>query len=283
MADITGYELSRRWFDFCFSNPEKITPTHTALYFFAVEHCNRLGWKRKFGLPTEMAKDALGIKSWHTYIKVFNDIVSFGFFDLIEKSKNQYSSNIIALIKNDEALDKALDEATSKHLTKQLQSTYLSYDSIDKLITNKLRLITENIDLISENLEKWVKAELSKPKIDSEVRSSQFEKFWDYYKKGSKKVAKERFMKLSEADIEIIRVHLPAYFKAHPDKKFRKDAERYLSNRLWENDDVKELAQKLELPKNWFNIDLEPKYWALLNPEQVKRKKLQDARRSMGV
>jgi hypothetical protein len=159
MANITGYELSRRWFDFCFANPEKITPTHTALYFFAVEHCNRLGWKRKFGLPTEMAKDALGIKSWHTYIKVFNDIVSFGFFELVEKSKNQYSSNIIALIKNDEALDEALDKATSKHMTKQLQSTYQSNDSIDKLLTINQELITNNIDLITQNLSKWIDSE----------------------------------------------------------------------------------------------------------------------------
>ena len=56
---MNGYELSRSWFDFCFENPEKISPNHTALYFFCIEHCNRLGWKNKFGLPMEMAKEAL--------------------------------------------------------------------------------------------------------------------------------------------------------------------------------------------------------------------------------
>ena len=40
---MTGYELSRDWFDFCFENPDKVKPTHAALYFFAIEHCNRLG------------------------------------------------------------------------------------------------------------------------------------------------------------------------------------------------------------------------------------------------
>ena len=49
---MNGYELSRNWFDWCFENPEKIKPNHTALYFFAVEHCNRLGWKKKYGMPT---------------------------------------------------------------------------------------------------------------------------------------------------------------------------------------------------------------------------------------
>ena len=115
---LTGYDLSRDWFDFCYENPEKICPSHTALYFFAIEHCNRLGWKPKFGLPTEMTKEAIGIKSTHTYIKIFNDLVEFGFFKLIEKSKNQYSSNIIALSKNDKALYKALDNTTKQYQNK---------------------------------------------------------------------------------------------------------------------------------------------------------------------
>ena len=91
---MNGYELSRKWFDWCFENPEKTKPIHTALYFFAVEHCNRLGWKHKFGLPTEMAKEAIGVKSWHTYIASFNDLVEWGFFVLIEKSKNHVYQSI---------------------------------------------------------------------------------------------------------------------------------------------------------------------------------------------
>lgn len=137
---MNGYELSRKWFDFCFENPEKVTPLHTALYMFSVEHCNRLGWKEKFGLPTEMTKEALGIKSWHTYIKAFNDLVDWNFFTLIQRSKNQYSSNIIALSNFDEALDEAYDKALTKHISKQLQSN----DSIIKLITNNLKPITDN-------------------------------------------------------------------------------------------------------------------------------------------
>jgi len=90
---MNGYELSRAWFDWSFENPEKISPNHTALYFFAIEHCNRLGWRKKFGFPTEMAKDAIGIKSYNTYSKTLSDLVEWGFIIMIEKSKNQYSSN----------------------------------------------------------------------------------------------------------------------------------------------------------------------------------------------
>ena len=137
---MNGYELSRNWFDFCFDNPDKVKPNHTALYFFTVEHCNRLGWKPKFGLPTEMAKEAIGIKSYNTYKATLNDLIDFGFIIMIERSKNQYSANIIALSNFDKALDKApdkaLDKALIKHMTKQgestVQSTGESIDSINK-------------------------------------------------------------------------------------------------------------------------------------------------------
>jgi len=115
---MNSYELSRLWFDWAFSNPSKITPAHGILYFFCIEHCNRLGWKKEFGLPTGMAKEAIGIRSYNTYKKVLDDLVEWGFIKMIEKSKNQYSSNIIALSKFDKAHDKALDKAIIKHMTK---------------------------------------------------------------------------------------------------------------------------------------------------------------------
>jgi hypothetical protein len=134
---MNGYELSRNFFDFCFENPEKVKPNHVALYFFAIEHCNRLGWKEKFGLPTEMAKDAIGINSYNTYSKTLSDLIEWGFIILVQKSVNQYSSNIVAISKFDKALDKALDKAMIKHDTKQRDSTIQSIDSIDKHITSK--------------------------------------------------------------------------------------------------------------------------------------------------
>lgn len=133
---MNGYTLSRNWFDFCFDNPDLIKPNHTALYFFCIEHCNRLGWKNKFGLPTTMAKEAIGIRSYNTYINTLNDLVDWKFIEMVERSKNQYSSNIIALSNFDKAHDKALDKAIVKHVIKQGESIV----SIDKPInkeTNK--------------------------------------------------------------------------------------------------------------------------------------------------
>jgi len=120
--EINGYQLSRAWFDWSFENPEKVSPNHSAIFFFAIEHCNRLGWKEKFGFPTRMAMDAIGIKKHQTYIRYFNDLVEWGFFKLIQKSLNQYSANIISLQIAKPKNGKALDKAIIKHAAKQIAS-----------------------------------------------------------------------------------------------------------------------------------------------------------------
>jgi len=126
------YSLTRNFWDYSFENPDKLKPNHAAIYFFAIEHCNRLGWKPKFGLPTTMAKDAIGIRSYNTYIETLSDLIDFGFIELVEKSRNQYSSNIIALSNFDKATTKALDKAFIKHSTKQGIKQGESTSSIDK-------------------------------------------------------------------------------------------------------------------------------------------------------
>lgn len=130
------YKLYRAFWDFAFENTDKIKPNHVAIYSFAIEHCNRLGWKQKFGFPATMVLEATGIKSYSVYKKTFDELVEFGFFEVIQYSKNQYSSNIIALKENYKANSKALDKALIKHVSKQSESTLESIDSIDKQINN---------------------------------------------------------------------------------------------------------------------------------------------------
>jgi hypothetical protein len=137
---MNSYELSRKFWDFAFENPDRIKPIHSAIYFFAIEHCNRLGWKEKFGLPSQMVMEAIGVKNWRTYSQGLNELIDFGFIKLLEKSSNQYSSNIIAIVNFTKADTKALDKALQKHSTKQGQSIV----SIDKQETkNKETYIPE--------------------------------------------------------------------------------------------------------------------------------------------
>lgn len=143
------FKLLRDFWDFTFDNPEKIKANHCALYCFIVEHCNRLGWKPKFGLPTTMAKDAIGIRSYNTYIETLSDLIDFGFIELVEKSRNQYSSNIIALSNFDKATSKALNKALIKHHTKQVVKQGESISTIDKPSTKYQIQVYRSFDHLS--------------------------------------------------------------------------------------------------------------------------------------
>tara|TARA_R110001606_G_scaffold398055_1_gene576196 strand:- start:6649 stop:7455 length:807 start_codon:yes stop_codon:yes gene_type:complete len=156
---MNGYELNRKWFNFSFENKEA-KPIHTAIYIYAIEHCNKLGWKKEFGFPTDLVMEVLSIKSYNTYSKALKDLVDFGFIKMIEKSKNQWTANLIALSNFDKADNKALDKATAKHTSKQLQSTYQgtiqSIDSINKLLNKEtIKLINkqtkEFCDFVNKN------------------------------------------------------------------------------------------------------------------------------------
>jgi len=134
---MTGYEFSRAWFNFSFTQPHKIKPSHTAIYFFAIERCNHMGWKKEFGFPTDLAMEALGIKNYRTYMSALQDLVDWGFIKWIQKSKNQYTANIIALVKNNKAPNIALDKAWCVQSAKQVQPTQQSIASIDKQVNLK--------------------------------------------------------------------------------------------------------------------------------------------------
>jgi hypothetical protein len=145
---MNSYELSRNFCDWAFNNPDKIKPIHYAIYYFSIEHCNRLGWKDKFGLPSQMVMEAIGVKNWRTYSAGLNDLVEYGFIEMVEVSKNQYSSNIVAIVKNTKAPTKALDKALQKHSTKHSQSTV----SIDKQLNNKQETIEQRKKSFAEML-----------------------------------------------------------------------------------------------------------------------------------
>jgi len=207
--NFSGYDLSRKWFDFCFVNPEKIRPIHSAIYFFAIEHCNRLGWKEKFGFPSQMVMEAIGVKNWRTYQKALQEIIDFGFIKMIEKSKNQYSSNIIAIVKNTKATTKALDKALQKHSTKQGQSTV----SINKQRTNNKEQITK-----------------------------QFNIFWDLYHDITKKPKTEKpqgfkyFKKLNKTEMESAIDNIQKYYDSVSDKAYLKKAYTYLRDKSFNNE-----------------------------------------------
>lgn len=247
--EVSGYELSRNWFDFCFENPEKAKPNHTALYFFIVEHCNRLGWKSKFGLPTTMAMEAIGIKSYNTYKKTLDDLIEFGFIDMIEKSKNQYSSNIIALSNFNKALDKALDKAMIKHTSKQSESTHQSIDSIFKHITKNIEQLTlEQIEILKNKI-----IEIDKKEI---------------YSKESKTVETEIIEK-TENDLEYERFNKWIDENAPYVRKIKNQItqpEYFRLTEIYSGEQIKEILSAIsnykDSPKKYTSVNLTLRKWA---------------------
>lgn len=145
---MTGYEYSRNFFDWAFENPDINTPSHTATYMWIIDKWNRSGQVQKLVLPSSESMAAIGVKSYNTYIKVLQDLIEFGFIEMIQKSKNQFTANIIALSNFDKALDKALDKAMIKHTTKQHESTIQSTDESNYSIykqSNKVTIEQSNI------------------------------------------------------------------------------------------------------------------------------------------
>lgn len=65
-------------------------------------------------------------------------------------------------------------------------------------------------------------------------RDDAFEDLWLLYeRKGSKANAKKEFAKLSEAEIELMRHHIPAYLESRPERQYRQDFERYIKHKTF--------------------------------------------------
>ena len=217
---MNSYELSRKFWDYAFDNPEKIKPIHSAIYFFAIEHCNRLGWKQKFGLPSQMVMEAIGVKNWKTYSSGLNDLIEWGFINLIEKSVNQYSSNIIAIVNFTKAPTKALDKALLEHSTKQSLKHSQSIVSIDKQLNNE--------------------------QVNNKTIKQSFETFWNLYdKKVDRKKSFDKWKRLKESERDQIIEKTPDYVKHHSEIKYRKNPVTFLNNRSWE-DEIKTESQASE-------------------------------------
>ena len=197
------YSLSRSFWDFSFSNPEKMKPIHSSIYFFAIEHCNRLWWKDKFWFPTTMVMDAIWISNYSSYKKWLEELVEWGFIKMIQVSKNQYSANVISLIQFVWSTDKALDKALIKHGTKQHIKQDESIASIDIQVYNSTNLQNTNIQTdtvvsqpneyqlsisyLKENREKVFTQELQIPEYaEDEWEWHRFVWYWSELSKSGK-------------------------------------------------------------------------------------------------
>jgi hypothetical protein len=212
---MNGYNLLRDWFNFKFANPSKTKASHSDFYCYLIDRWNRLGQKHEFGLPTSVTMEALGIGSYNTYKKTLNDLIEFGFVTIVSESKNQHQSKIIAISKNDKAIDKALDEANNK-------ATDKATDTIIKQKNNRTK-----------------------------ERNLLFDKFWVMYgKSADKKKCMDKFILLSDSEIDLIFETLPIYLLKTPDVQYRKNPLTYINGKCWNDIDL----NNPQIPSNPYNL-----------------------------
>ena len=79
---------------------------------------------------------------------------------------------------------------------------------------------------------------MSEEPIEPEVMEwPTFQDFYDTYdKKRGRPNAEKYWKKLTQAEKEACMAAVPAYLKSTPDKKYRKDPERYLRHKCWEDE-----------------------------------------------
>jgi len=74
--------------------------------------------------------------------------------------------------------------------------------------------------------------------IDS-TKELEFEKVWAMYKKkGTKSVAFDKFMKLPNDTVELIKKHVPKYINSVSELKYAKNFETYINQKHWESEIV---------------------------------------------
>ena len=222
----------------------------------------------------------------HTVSKMPSDKAGELFIHILEyvNDKNPVTDDLIIQL-TFEPIKQSLKRDLQKYESirnRNSENAKLRWDKKNATASDRIPNDTKNADSVNDSVN-----DSDIINNNTSLRSEQFEKFWEFYgKHGAKKTAKQRFMKLTETEMEALRKHLPKYLESTPDIKFRKHAERYLSSKLWENGDIENLSKPVEYwtnPFDYWNRDLTPEEWKRVPPDRVEGKKDNDIKRRMGI
>jgi hypothetical protein len=155
---FNGYELSTNWFEFLKNNVSMVKTNHSALYNYIIHKANKLGWPAEFGLPSENSMHASGFNNYKSYKRTLDDLVDFGVIRLIQESKNQHTSTVIALVNLSKADTKALpkqslstDQSKAKAMTKAVP-TYINSKNVLNCLNNETIKPLETLN-VNSNLD----------------------------------------------------------------------------------------------------------------------------------
>lgn len=156
-------------------NNEKNSPNITSMYFYLVHIANELGWVESFTITSTHTMHHLGIGAFKTYKDTLDKLEQYGLICIVERSKNQFTSTRIALVK----MFKAKLKAGAKQSAKQVHSIVENTSHIHKTIeTNRLKDLQEVYDektiLPKKNIGWW-------KEVDAEGFKKKLEDFRQYY------------------------------------------------------------------------------------------------------
>jgi len=115
------FKILRDCYDFA-SKERSFKSGHIALYLYLINLSNRLGWKSRVGLPTDIVMDTLSISNYRTYKRILDDLIYFKLISFVERSTNQHTACVVAInfsfgnaqAEIDRAGDVAINIATSQ-------------------------------------------------------------------------------------------------------------------------------------------------------------------------
>lgn len=94
---MTEFDFTHKFFDWALQNRSELKPTVSALYFYLIMVCKKLGYRNEFSISAKECMEGMGVSSYKTYRAAFETLVNNGFVQVVTKSFNQHQANIIHL------------------------------------------------------------------------------------------------------------------------------------------------------------------------------------------
>ena len=132
---MNGYDLSHKFYEWAFENRRVFKPAVPALYFYLVEVCNKLGWKKEFSISSKECMEGMGVSAYNTYKEAFDILCDNGLITIVKKSCNHHQANIISLSNFNRVDDEVANKVNDKVTTEYSESSSNSNCDIHK--TNK--------------------------------------------------------------------------------------------------------------------------------------------------
>jgi hypothetical protein len=168
-------------------------------------------------------------------LSIIKDLVDLGKFDKVLWDEN----NIIWCQDFIDSIQDAYIKRKNKCITYHGLLHLLSSKGVRKLSKSKI-IDTDNTQSIVE----YRKEDKTKEDLEFNLtnnlhskKENDFDVFWDKYgKKVDFKKSKEKFLKLSDKEIETLLQKVDDYVKSTPDIKYRKNPTTWLNGKCWQDD-----------------------------------------------